>query len=524
MLKKISRRDFVKKAATFALGLAAMNLFPNELHAAKPCKVKLRQGIYKGFVDRRGIQTWLGIPYAKPPVGNLRWHAPEKLTASDKEFNAKKFGYSPVQMLDDTEDASFLPQSENCLTLNIWTRGVEDKKPVMFYIHGGSFVSGGTGDSLYNGASLAAQGAVIVTINYRLNIFGFMNFAAIDSAFEDTGYLGIKDQVAALEWVKENISEFGGDPDNVTVFGESAGAASVMFLMVLPQAKGLFQKAVSQSGHLAFYHTPDQSAKFASEFMKFSGCKNMQELMKKTAKELRNVYEKFCTKKPYTTMVDYFPTCDGKFLPEHPLQALKNGAASGIKLLTGTTAEEYRYWNMYFGNFTDDIKNFHARITPVVDEGEFTNAEEIYRSWQAEHAGTSYLDFANQIDWLVGQELAAEYQSNFDDVYFYLFSQPSPDKNFGSCHSLDLLYVFDNPWEDLEPNPPAHLINEVQMTWISFAKSGNPNNDLIPTWKKYTADDRETMEINSKAWTLRKDLNAANLNELRAVYENWLLD
>ena len=318
MIEKISRRDFIKTAALTTFSLATMN-FPT-IHAAEPCQVRTRQGIYNGFIDKRGVKTWLGIPYAKPPVGNLRWHAPEPLEPSNKTFSAKKIGSSPMQAEDLTEVASLMPQSEDCLTLNIWTRGAKNNLPVMIFISGGGFVGGGSGDPIYNGANFAAnQDVVIITINYRLNIFGFMNFAAIDSNFADTGYLGIKDQIAALTWVRENILNFGGDPSNVTIFGESAGAASVMLLMVTPAAQGLFKKAVAQSGHLSFYHTPEESAKLAEVFMETGGYKNVQELMKKPAKQLLATYEQLCQARPFATEVDYFPTCDGKFLPLHPL-------------------------------------------------------------------------------------------------------------------------------------------------------------------------------------------------------------
>ena len=527
MDRNISRRDFIKKTALTIGALTATNfIFSDEVFAAqKACKVRTRYGIYNGFVDKNGVKTWLGIPYAKPPVGSLRWRAPEKLEPSDKEFKAKKFGYSPMQLFDPTEDASKLPQSENCLTLNIWA-GNSDKvnKPVMVFIPGGGFVGGGSGDPLYNGSNLAANDVVVVTINYRLNIFGFMNFAEIDSDFADTGYLGIKDQVAALEWVRENILEFGGDPSNITLFGESAGAASTMLLMVTPAAKGLFHKAIAQSGHLAFYHIPEQSAQLAAEFMELSGCKNMRELLNKPTKELMMIYEKLCNERPFTTEVDYFPTCDGKYLPAHPFQALKSGAAKGIKFLTGTTANEYGYWNLYDENFTANIEDFHAAITPVVYEGEFSNRQTLYDKWQKNHLTENYLEFANQLDWRVGQELTAEYQSAFDDVYFYLFSQKSPNEILGSCHAIDLPFVFGIPSKDIEPNPSAHLIKEVQAAWVSFAQTGNPSTSLVSGWKKYTADDRRTMEINSATWTLHKDLNAANLAELRRVYEENLLD
>ena len=225
--------------------------------------MKTRYGTFNGFVDKNGVKTWLGIPFAQPPVKKLRWQAPQPLKPSNKSFGAKKFGFTAVQDVDKTEGASVNPQSEDCLTLNIWRRGDKKNLPVMVWIHGGGFVSGGSSDPLYNGSNFAAANdTVIVTINYLLNVFGFFNLASVDSAFSDSGYLGTKDQVAALTWVKENIAEFGGNPDNVTIFGESAGAVSTMLLMVIPAAKNLFQKSISQSGHTHTYNIPEKSAQF----------------------------------------------------------------------------------------------------------------------------------------------------------------------------------------------------------------------------------------------------------------------
>ena len=530
--KKISRRDFLKTMAMAAFAMAVPNFFSEEhVDAAKNCSVKLRQGIYNGFVDKRGVQTWLGIPYAKPPVGNLRWRAPEKLDASNKTFSAKKLGPSPMQIKDPNEAVSNLPQSEDCLTLNIWTRGTADKKPVMVYIPGGGFVGGGSGDPLYYGSALATHDVVVVTINYRLNIFGFMNFAAIDSNFADSdGCLGLKDQIAALTWVKENIENFGGDPDNVTLFGQSAGSISAMLLSIAPVAKGLFQKAIAQSGHLTQYNIYENSAKFAQSFLEFNGCKNVQEIVKKSAKELLSMYLKHYDADPHATESAYLPTCDGKFLPEHPLRALKDGAARDIKFMMGNTADEYRYWLLYYPELVEHMQEFHEQLLLNFYEGEFSQIEELYQSWQKNHtdiaADARYLEFADQLDWSVGQELTAEYQSAFNDVYFYLFSQRSPNPNLDlfSCHAIELPFVFDTRDKDLDANPNADLVKQVQAAWTSFAKNGNPNNALIPTWKKYSVDDRETMEINSKAWTCHKDFNAQNLSTLRHVYENTLLD
>jgi len=175
------------------------------------------------------------------------------LKLTNKTFDAKKFGASAVQAIDEIENASKNVQSEDCLTLNIWKRSDKKNLPVMVFIHGGSFMHGGSFEPFYNGNNLeAVNDVIVVSINYRLNIFGFMHFDMIDSAYEDSGYLGLQDQIAALKWVKENISAFGGAPDNVTIFGESAGSLSCMFLSVMPAAKGLFQKAIPESGHSRF--------------------------------------------------------------------------------------------------------------------------------------------------------------------------------------------------------------------------------------------------------------------------------
>ena len=302
-----------------------------------------------------------------------------------------------------------------------------------------------------------------------------------------------------------------------------------MFLMVAPAAKNLFQKAIAQSGHLAFYYTPEASAELTEEFMELGGYKNMQELMKTSSSKLIATYEKLCEERDFSTEIDYLPTCDGKYLPLQPLRAFKNGAAQDIKFLTGMTLEEYRYWILPYGEeLFEHMADFHAELTPVLYEREFTEATEFYQAWQKNYMELDdderYFEFANQLDWRVGQEIMAEYQSAFDDAYFYLFSQKSPVEDFGSCHSIDLPFVFGNPDGYLEPNPPANLVEQVQAAWVSFATSGKPNNDLISTWKKYSVDDRETMEINSKAWTLHKYLNSKNVRELRKVYEDYLLD
>ena len=420
-------------------------------------------------------------------------------------------------LIDDDD----VKQGENCLTLNIFTRGEGKNKPVMVWIYGGAFVSGYSSENLYSGPNfVTAQDVVIVFLNYRLNVFGFMNFASIDSAYEDSGYLGIKDQVAAVKWVKENIAAFGGDPDNITVFGESAGSISTMLLTVIPEAKGLFQKVIPQSGCLDFYNEPEISAQFTEKFMKFSGAKKVSDLMKKSAVELQQLYAKYLLTSDEPNLNEFAPTCDGKFLPRDPFKALRDGAASGIKFLTGTTADEWRAFLLGDENFFKTFRSNPGKISIALRRYKAQTPEEVYKKWLNGRPDTddTYGDFVNQVDWRVGQEISSEYQSKFADVYFYLFSEPSPIEMLGSCHAFDLPYTFNVSSEEFTPN--QNLVKAIQASWATFAATGNPNNEFIPHWEKYSANNRQTMELNSKGCVLHKDLNVKNLNSLRYVYES----
>ena len=527
MKQNLTRREFIKKTSMAALAFAATASLPIErVFAADDCAVKTRYGMFNGFVDEKGVKTWLGIPYAEPPVGKLRWQATQPLKPTNKTFDAKKFGASAVQEDDKLEVASQNVQSEDCLTLNIWKRSEKKNLPVMVFIHGGSFMHGGTFEPNYNGNNLAAaQDVIVVTFNYRLNIFGFMNFGAIDPAFEGSGHLGLKDQILALQWVKENISEFGGNPDNITVFGESAGSISTFLLSAAPAAKGLFQKAIPESGHSRYAHDTEHAAKLAEEFMSLSGTRKMGDLMKKSTDELRDIYLKLFELRIKTAHSDYIPAADGKFLPMDPFEAIKNGAARGIKFLTGTTAYEWGYWLLYDEDYFKNFHETHEKISPIMKRCKKRTSRtdrDVYRAWLKNRPDTeeNYMAFINQVDWCVGHELEAEYQAKYEDVYLYLFSELSLRKDLGSFHSLDLSFVFNKPFDELLPNPNPKLVKQIQSSWAAFAATGNPNNETIPHWEKYTANNRQTMELNSKGCVCHKDLNTENLEALRYVYES----
>ena len=520
-MSNLTRREFIKTASVAALAMSV----PVEVFAADNCAAKTRYGTFNGFVDKQGVKTWLGIPFAQPPVGKLRWQAPQPLKPSNKSFDAKKYGNDPMQAsmkLGNLVDGFTTTESEDCLTLNIFTRGDGKNKPVMVWIYGGGFVCGHSSEPTYNASNfVSAHDVVIVTLNYRMNVFGFMNLASVDSSFEGTGCLGIQDQIVALQWVKENIAAFGGNPDNITVFGESAGSMSTFFLTIAPTAKGLFQKVIPQSGAVGFYKTPEDSAQTAANFMEFCGAKKVSDLMKKSGVELQKAYAGF-TDAREMNVADFYPTCDGKFLPRDPFKALKDGAARGIKILTGTTADEWRVFLLANENLFELIRRDPQDISSVFSRYKKRTNEEVYKSWLKGRPDTAdtYGDFATQVDWRVGQELAAEYQSAFDDVYFYLFTQqPSPPLEYlGAFHALDLSYTFNVPY--IEENPDQRLVRAIQASWASFSATGNPDNEFIPHWEKYSVNNRQTMELNSKGCVLHKDLNTQNLNALRYIYED----
>ena len=489
-------------------------------------KVKTRYGTFDGFVDENGVKTWLGIPYAKPPVKNLRWQLPQALEPSDKTFDAKKFGASAIQEDDAIEIASQNVQSEDCLTLNIWKRSEKKNLPVMVWIHGGSFMHGGTFDPLYNGSNIAlSNDVIVVSFNYRLNIFGFLNFGIIDSAFADSGHLGLSDQIAALTWVKENIAEFGGNPDNITIFGESAGSISCMLLSITPAAKGLFQKAIPQSGPSRFVHDMKHAEQLLDDFLNLNGTRKMSDLMKKSSAELRDIYIKLFDMRIKTAHSDFIPACDGKFLPADPFTAMRDGAARGIKFLTGINACEWGYWLLYDENYFKNFYDTHDRISLIMSRYKSRTSrtsKEIYLSWLNGRPDTeeNYMDFINQVDWRVGQELDAENQSKHEDVYYYLFSETTARKELGSFHSLEVSFVFNKPFDELLKNPNQQLVKQIQSAWTNFAANGNPDNEFMPHWEKYSADNRQTMELNANGCVLHKDLNTENLNALRYVYED----
>ena len=252
---------------------------------AEGLSVKVVNGTFKGTIEENGVYTWKGIPYAKAPVDELRWKAPEAVEADDGEYEAVKFGYSCPQYEWASEPASYNEISEDCLTLNVWAADIDTKdKPVMIYFHGGGYAWGGTSDSLYNGKNFVKEypDVIMVTANYRIGLFGFVDFSDVPGgeAYPDSTRLGILDQLQSIRWVKENIEAFGGDPDNITIFGESAGAGTISAILTMDFEEGLFQKAIIESGGLSITNDKEgyETVGLTAALLEKTGAKSMEEL------------------------------------------------------------------------------------------------------------------------------------------------------------------------------------------------------------------------------------------------------
>ncbi|MDO5702833.1 MAG: carboxylesterase family protein, partial [Lachnospiraceae bacterium] len=333
------------------------------------CAVKTRTGVYVGEEDSDVI-SFLGIPYAKPPVGELRWKAPEPLPSSSAIFEAKYFGASAIQAEMEGSVLKLHRQSEDCLTLNIIVShgDTETKKPVMVLFHNGDFSFGGSADPLLHGENFADDhpGVIFVSINYRLGIFGFIDFSDVPGgdAYPDAPNLGLLDQIAALKWIRENISAFGGDPDRITVLGFDAGATSILLLSVSGRAKGLFQRAFIFNGNpQGMYTAQEKTGNIAADLLRETNNSSMEGLSKLSSEALMEAARKL-------RRSTAAPTCDGAFIPADVYDALKDGAASGIEFVLGIPDREAYVIRSFMGNknFEDAISDYMTEIKSSLDD------------------------------------------------------------------------------------------------------------------------------------------------------------
>ncbi|MGQ0741814.1 MAG: carboxylesterase/lipase family protein [Alphaproteobacteria bacterium] len=460
-----------------------------------------------------GVSAFKGIPFAKPPIGPLRWHPPEPLVPWAGVRDATRFGCIGVQAPTQIEaviGAIVGEQSENCLSLNIWTPNADDaKRSVMVWVHGGAFVFGAGSQGIYNGRNLAQRGdVVVVTMNYRLGAFGFLNLSdATDGRAPGCGTEGLADQILALKWVKENIASFGGNPEDVTLFGESAGAMSVACVLSMPSVRGLFRKAIIQSGPAHVGYEREKSARVARALLDELGI---------SPKEAHKAAQA-----PYAAVVNaqlrvladsrdgedtrklgrmpFQPCIDCALLPERPIVPIRNGAAKDIPVLTGTTREEWKLFTaMHPGLRLMNTVNLERRLLKSF-------GPEKAKAMLAAYEEGSPFDRWNAIMtdrvFSIPAIRLLEAQGRHAPVFAYRFDWKSKLMGgiFGSCHALDIGYVFGTPRlrgaaKFFGAGPEADALSAAIMdSWIAFARTGNPSCKQSGEWLRYDSDSRQTI-------------------------------
>ena len=465
----------------------------------KTLSAKCRNGTFVGKLNGDVI-AFRGIPFAKPPVGELRWKRPAPVGISFGVYEAYYNGKTPIQTEWATERASYYPQGEDCLYLNVWVnRACEDKnKTVMVFLHGGAYGWGGTADPLYDGHNLIAAhpDIVLVSVGYRTGLMGFVDLSYLKGGEEypDAPNLGILDQIEALRWIQKNIAAFGGDPEKVTIFGESAGGGTVSLLPMIPEAKGLFRRVIAQSGSVALTFSKAECKEFTRRLLMESGAKTLGELLAMSETELKRVNEKI-------NAYNNFPQRDGKLIPLNPYQPYLDGETSGIGMMIGTNADESNYWIGELGG----IVPFRFGI-PVKFENDLRllkkeDQERVkkFMSMQKGHEMWRMAEFYDEIMFRLPAIRQSELHSlNGGDAYMYYWTQPSTLPYQGACHSVELAYMFGNTQDTIYTGQPAdeELSREVMQMWTNFARTGNPSTENFE-WPKYDVAERKTAVISS---------------------------
>lgn len=490
-----------------------------------------------GLVEGRrsaGLQVFRGIPYAAPPLGPLRCVAPSPAPAWTGTLDASRFGGVPLQVRISGEmeipPAAFElggRPSEDCLYLNVWTPSTQGSRPVMVWIPGGSFVEGSGSQPWYDPSGLSERGDVVaVSLNYRLGAFGWLYLDELGGReYGAASNCGLRDQIEALRWIQENIAAFGGDPSNVTVFGQSAGAWSITSLLAAPAASGLFSGAVNHSGGEMLW---DRTR--ATEIAEW-----VLDVLGITRSEISRLWDL-----PAEAIVDatrraweelglwwpFRPVVDDDFLPP-PVATIRSGAARDVRLLVGSTLDEMKLVSTVDPEAaTLDDASVLARLG-LGDAGQkVLDAYRAARESRGEAIDPTSLYWAIESDRLFGVPgiRVAEAQSlNQHDTYMYLTTWRSPDERLGACHSVDSALFFgtlDLPGMERFSGADAAariLSAAMQDALIAFARTGNPSHAGLPAWPRYEAEARETMLFGAEP-----RLESAPLGEERACWEGLL--
>jgi para-nitrobenzyl esterase len=481
------------------------------------------RGAYK-----HGLAVFRGIPYGDDTGGANRFCPPLPPKKWGGVRDATRYGASAVQMRPpvdpqrppDPLSEMGLPVSEDCLVLNVWTPDTHGRKPVMVWLHGGGFSVGTASSPLYNGANLARRGdVVVVSLNHRLGLLGFLHLEErFGERYAGSGNAGVLDLIAALEWVRSNIERFGGDPACVTIFGESGGGGKVSALLAAPGARGLFQRAIIQSGPP--FQFPDAAAASATSKKVFEQLDLTQSQGPARLHELP--FESLLKVQvalgagggPSPGGMSFAPTIDERVLFAWPEPALAAGASAEIPLLIGTNLDEARFMVMINPHLRKSPPELSAselleRVSPGCDHG----AEQLIASYRALYPELSSFDLLLKIEseqFRIRSIRLAEHKvtGGGAPVFMYLFRWVTPRlAKYGAYHGMEIPFIFDtlSVVPHLAADPEAEVLCQRMLSsWVEFARTGRPSCDGTPSWAPYTLTERATMEMD-RTWTVTRD-------------------
>jgi para-nitrobenzyl esterase len=493
------------------LSTVAVSCAPSSIELKDP--IKIDTGLISGTTVGT-LHIYKGIPFAAPPVGDLRWKPPQPAASWQGVKDCTKFGPAPMGYYSSMFPAFSQPTSEDCLYLNVWTpaKTTGDKMPVMVWIYGGYYRFGEGSNPQYDGEKLAQHGVLAVTFNYRLGPLGWLAHPLLskEDPHNSSGNYGLEDQIAALQWVQRNIAAFGGDPNRVTIFGESAGGTSVICHMVSPLSKGLFQRAIAESMYESSAWSDLRQDKYGVtarekvglQLAKDLGCETSPDpIACMRAKSAQEVIDKG---KPSASILtpgyNYEPCVDGWVLPDIPLNIFQAGKQNNVPLLIGSNANEWGLFHLLYKPTVDSYTTF-------VNSTFGSKAQQVltlYPATNDKEASDSDLVVLTLYTFTCPAKVYAGAMSAVKSpVYFYQFTRVPPGSKIGAFHGIEINYVFDTFVTFASPlkaeayyNDADKALSETVMSyWTTFAANGDPNKAGLTQWPTYNTGTGQYMEF-----------------------------